>query len=406
MGYVLSDDIYRVDGSNGTILVNLKTSAIMDLNIREASLLSEILDNAILDSEDSKRLKIHLKSNNFIKEHTHFFNKEEVKIIDFDFVKSDIAEFRLNQLTIELTNKCSFNCVHCNPKDNVAKSSCFCSRHTSNDLDFDYDDLILSAVKMGATHFVLQGGDVFYNDYTKEKMYVIIESIKKYNSKANIAISTNLYNLDDNTLKKLKEYPGIIFNLQLLATNESDYYNITKVGDAFSKVMFNINLLKKYQFPFVASLLLSRLVNIDEIGKFSQIIGIPITPLFLFNDINQIEENIYDDSIRRVSLIYENYPYIKKTSICMFGQIFMSSDLKVYPCMSFRDFELGDLIVKSLQDIISEKSYKKFWYLCKSETEGCNRCKKNMLCFDCRAIEYHATHNLLGNKYCQVLKEL
>ncbi|MGC5774522.1 SPASM domain-containing protein [Paenibacillus pabuli] len=87
----------------------------------------------------------------------------------------------------------------------------------------------------------------------------------------------------------------------------------------------------------------------------------------------------------------------------VYGQIFVSSEGQVYPCMMMRQFKLGDLRSELLWEIFFRKSHKPFWEMSKTQIEGCSDCPKNLSCFDCRALDSFKSEKLNGMYYCERL---
>jgi MoaA/NifB/PqqE/SkfB family radical SAM enzyme len=339
-----------------------------------------------------------LLEDGFVVKNEYPYCAEETKIIDTDFLKSDLVEFKLNQAVLELTTTCSFNCGFCIGDSKKGFASCFCKRWNYKPEDYDYSSFIKALLMLGVQQIIILGGDPFNDPNAYSIIQKVLEIVKNSNMMTTICFSVNGYSLTGEKIEFLKQYKNIIFNIQLVGYSSEDYYEITKVANSYEIVMKNISLLKRAQIPVVGTLLINNInEKYKEKSKYSEL-ELPISNIYLYNHEWACKDKIYDYNQRKLQLDISNYQIFKNLNGCLYGQLFFSSKQDVFPCVFLRDFKLGNLKENQLYEIIKKKRHRDFWFLSKSKVKPCKNCKYNIQCFDCRAIEY-AVENKLDNEY-------
>ncbi|EHJ01703.1 Radical SAM domain protein [Clostridium sp. DL-VIII] len=313
--------------------------------------------------------------------------------------------FNLNKVIFETSVSCSLNCYFCNKDNASAAASCFCKRWNYDCLISNYKKLVEDVIKLGVQKIIILGGDPFYN------LYVSVKDIVTYANDANfcgnISIFTNGYFLDKNVIEELSKFKNIKVNINFLGYNKIDYKMVTNQENIFDKVINNVLLMKKYNIPISGTMLINRYSasRRDKDSKISNL-NIPIGEKILYTDellsINAINAP-YD---RMIDVNYISYEMLANVNPCLYRQLFIASNGKVYVCPYLRDFELGDLNTNTLPKILSQNSYREYWYISKSKIKPCNKCKYRIQCFDCRAIEYSATKNLKSEFFCNIAKKI
>ena len=141
--------------------------------------------------------------------------------------------------------------------------------------------------------------------------------------------------------------------------------------------------------------------NISKIPYDLMKIGIDVGIKYVYNEQYTNMELLLDHRNRMMLNDVITTEALGDINCCLFRQIFISSDLKVYPCPNMM---LGNLKQEKLFEVFSRDEYKKFWYLSKAKIDGCKECKYRTCCFDCRAIEYSALKDLHKEYYCGNIK--
>jgi len=139
-----------------------------------------------------------------------------------------------------------------------------------------------------------------------------------------------------------------------------------------------------------------------------QTLNIHIGIKYIFDESYTIKEILFNPEDRMIKNDYFSYQVLENTNCCLFSQIFISSELKIYPCPYLRDFILGDITngSKDLYKVFREDKYREFWFLCKSKISGCELCKYRLQCLDCRAVEFTVTKDLYKEYYCKIASQL
>ena len=210
--------------------------------------------------------------------------------------------------------------------------------------------------------------------------------------------------INKNQIDFLKQFPNVRLDLILFGGDEKTYFDVTNVKNAYKKVKKNIISLKKNNIRVNGTYLINNR-NISKIPNDLMEIGIDVGVKYVYNEQNTNMNLLLDYNGRIMSNDAITTEALEDINCCLFRQIFISSDMKVYPCPNIRKFMLGDLKKEKLFEIFSRDEYKKFWYLSKSKIDGCQECKYRTCCFDCRAIEYSVLKDLHKEYYCGNIHE-
>lgn len=398
--------VYVNKGANGCVFVNLDNGEYVTLNQTEAEHYCNVIRNGIISSEEEFKVIEHLLDRNMIAYSNVRFQVEEPRLFDIDYLKGNLAEFYLRQAVIELDTECSLDCIFCDEHSKKGFASCFCKRWDYKPAAFDYLTLISELVALGVTQIVVQGGDPFSKPPTVQLIKELVAKLADAYPQVMVCFAVNGYSLNAEVIHELSQYSNVIFNIQWIGFCEEDYFTIAGRTGAYDTIMGNIERLKAAGIPVVGTALLNRINEGNYTEQFRKTVDIPFTTIYLYDDEFSCDDTQLKDFRRRlVDINLENYMIAKYMNGCLYGKLFIASNLDVFPCIFMRDFKLGNLIETSLQNIIAKREYKKFWFLPKNSIEPCHHCKYNLQCFDCRAVEYAATGDLNREFYCQQLQE-
>jgi len=278
---------------------------------------------------------------------------------------------------LEVPGSCDKNCYHCNE---TKLTGCYACNH-SNTTEFNEEtyfsiiDSMLCYYK--CTNFILHGGNPFLNWRYFE---IIIGYIRAKSKDCMILVLVN----ESIPSREIEDY--------INNKNAKTIYNINWRGcDHTIEEILHIGIDQLFNIN----------INLDSIEEFKQ-------SLLNFKSRNIKYKCSYISSNNHMALDYPSdlpqqdprllaYPTINGKS-CLFGQIAVSSDMKIYPCnmLKYEIASLDQLLSKSL-DINAIINY---WEV---DISTCQNCKFRSSCIDCRAYELVNGADIKGKVSCKVL---
>ena len=391
-------NIVQIEGENGLVLTNLIDGKVIELNETERdALLAVQFGNEKV--ENSLEIIKKLVDQKWIIESDFYCDREDPHSHNFLFNEVSISQFHLQRAIIEISTTCSLKCKFCDPQSTKVEVSCFCKCWPLEVKEFDYTNLIEQLNLLGIHEIIIFGGDPFNDNETKHRLYKLLDEVMKVNPSIRVGIMTNGCYLTEQEIQKLKTYYNLYIHLQLVGTNKDEYDIITKKGSAFLKLQDNIRILKENGIPVMASVLICNAEMLDHVNENMEELDIKFVTKYLFNKKWMDSAVLRNPSNRKKKIDFLSYQISKKLNTCLYGQIFVSGDQKIYPCPFLRDFEWGNLRENSIQEILHKGEYKKFWYMSKEKIDPCVHCKYRLHCFDCRALEY-SVNGKLREEYC------
>lgn len=405
MYYTLNSYTKLLEGDNGAVIIKTDTKEYFDLNVNDFNTLKEVLSNEwLMQPNDIDFLPVLLERK-FIVSSPKRIEKDQFKYFDFDLEKNGLISFKLSKLIIEFDGRCSLNCQFCNPQDNKAFASCSCKRTDTKICKHDINKIVDLIKRFSVEKVMIIGGDPFL--YSYETVSEFLDLLKNEEYTGEIVIFSNITYWENKHFEKLSSFNNVRVNIMMFGFNESDYSVITNTKKAFKRVIGNINKIVKYKINANITILLNdvNILSAQDAIKLNEL-GIPVGYKYIYNE-NYTNEAILNDFTKRMMPIdYYQCQLLEKTNCCLYSQLFLSSDLKVYPCPALRDFCIGDLEKESFAAIIQRKEYKKFWFLSKNKVKNCDKCKYRIQCYDCRGVEYAITNDLFKEYYCKIAQEL
>jgi radical SAM protein with 4Fe4S-binding SPASM domain len=392
--YVLNEFVKMVTGNNGVWLYNNLNNTVLDLNKEQGIELQEILENGTPTNKKSGLLDSLLKKE-LIKYSDKIVGHNEINLFNVNQVQ--FSNFKLSKVIIELSTSCMLNCFYCN-EEGKTYTSCTCKKwRKKEDDDINYDDMVSQMLRYSLDKIMVIGGDVFFDAF--DKLSRLMVSLKENCYEGEIVIVTNGTCIKKSQIDFLKHFPNVRLDLIIHGGDEKSYYDVTNVKNAYKRVKKNLISLKRNKIRVNGTYL----INNRNISKFPYELmemGMNIGIKYVYNEQYTNMELLLDYKGRMMSNDAITTEALEDINCCLFGQVFISSDMKVYPCPNMRDFMLGDLKKDKLFEIFCRDEYKRFWYLSKSKIDGCKDCKYRTCCFDCRAIEYSVMKDLYKEYYC------
>jgi len=272
----------------------------------------------------------------------------------------------LNELTLQLNEKCSLDCINC---DSYYKQFSFCTKSNkiSNELDINQIERIIEDIKGTSMQKIkIIGGDIF--------KYSELEELNKFLNKYPYLIEYYI------------QYKNLYLNLDMINVfNESNSLNILVNGDIDFGILTAITeLLQKkglnVSFSFVTS-------NNNECGKIEEIIsniGIEnytIRPFYNKSNLSFFKENVFINK----KDIFEEKPtlndiFIRQTiNQINFGKLLIKSNGDVYS--NPNDIKLGNIKIDTIYDsVFNEMDSGRSWWSIRTKVKPCNKCVYNLIC--------------------------
>ena len=336
---------------------------------------------------------------------------EKMSYADFIITHHDNAAYN-NMLTscmIDLTYRCSNNCVHCYCVDNNSDKSC--------EMNTEKIKSILDELKsLGCLWLSFSGGEPFLRkDFMEIYLYA-----KKLGFI--ISIMTNATLITEEIAQTLSKYKPIQINVSIYGSNEKTYEAVSRVKGTFNKFRNGIFLLKKYGLNVQLQTILMSVIKDDlfNIQKFSKENGFGYCKFdpFLFNDIYRTQKSYpyrmrpeqivqletsdksRESSWMRFSQKVKEHGFknaekptdccstagISKIHIDPYGNI-MGCNLLREPCFNLNDYSLAEArekLMESLSNILSKKYRDDF---------KCRECDVRLYCNCCPGVSYIENNN-------------
>ena len=396
--FILNAFVDKVSGKNGCVLINNETGEVLDLSNEETIILENIMKNNINES----KFKEYLIEKGWGIESNQSAYCE--KLYSYKMETHGMTDFSLNKVLIELSGTCGLDCVFCDPNSNKAFASCSCKRWNYDAEEIDYSNIIKQILIYNVQKIMIIGGDPFFYAYFKLKN--VLSELKRQGYLGEIVIITNGSCINKEKVLYLSEYKNVRVNVIFLGTNEEEYRKITGKRNIYRKVVNSVKLLKNYNVKVNGTLLLNNfnMTNLEQ--SYLNLLDIDIGIKFVFDENFNSHTLLFSRQNRTIKPDYQTSKILKETNCCLYSQLFIASDLKIYPCPYLREFCLGNANNEKLFNILKRGDYREFWFISKKKIKGCNQCKYNTICLDCRAVEYGVINDLYGEYYCNELSKI
>lgn len=394
MKYMLISFVQRVEGINGCLLINHDTSKVLDLGKDEALVLSSILSGVANEQQFEKFLNLLLSEKWIVKVKDSSLIEKRASFHPFN-------GFALKKAILELTTNCYLDCLYCDRNSDFPVSACTCKRWSYDKIKFDYSTIVTQLLSLGVEKIMIIGGDPFFD--ANAELLSLLNALRKHDYLGELVIFTNGSMIRNEHISMLQIVPNTRINFILLGSNEDEYDYISQKPNVYGTIIENVKMVKKNNILVHGTYLLNN-YNTSNLSTSSlNNLGIHIGSKFIFHErlTNVDLLKAYESRQNTIDFVYNQI--VEQINQCLYQQIFISSDLKVYPCPYLRDFCLGDLKMLKIHEVFMKDKYREFWLLSKSLIENCQKCKYRITCADCRALEYGATKNLYGEYYCSLV---
>jgi len=296
-------------------------------------------------------------------------------------------------LWLELTSKCNLRCLHCyaeagkGVKDRLSTG--------------DYKRIIKEASHLGWKSIQFTGGEATLHPdlmellrYSKECGYEFIE------------LYTNAFNLQNRLLDFIAQN-GVKIATSFYSHESKTHDMITQCKGSFEKTVKNIRKIVKLKIPLRVGIIKLKYNQDDTEKAKAYLINLGV-------DSESIEVDTVRPSGRGCNLelipdaerdfsqepdrhcIERNEKGLMIPGTCWNGKIAITPSGDVIPCIFARDLVVGNVLKSSFEDILSTSKLKHLWQITLDKVQVCKDCEYHYACFDCRALPYSITKNLLA----------
>lgn len=360
-------------------------------------LVNGVLNSCIYDLCKCKLYSINGDSKKFIEEcilndhNINNFKEEEYRLIQL-LIQSEIlesstqkgrlpnilelkTEYEVDFAWIEITTKCNLKCIHCYDEASPTCDNEMEFEKFKNVIDILYRDKIKKIQLIGGEPFVLGTRLKDYIEYCDGKF----ESIE---------IFTNGTLLNEEWVKYLK-VKKVKVALSLYSYDENEHFKVTLDKKSHKKTMETISLLEKLQVKFRVERVKIKGVSIGQpiIDKYNIIDNYDLVRLSGRGNINLYDKEMLKEKLRTESS-FESLQIVKESIIknvsghnCFLNNIYIRTDLTVYPCVMERRMSHGNLKGKKSINEVMQNNIKIFN---KDKITVCKECEYRYACSDCR----------------------
>ncbi|WP_242822935.1 radical SAM protein [Clostridium sp. SY8519] len=363
----LNDETYLVKGKVNGCIYSFKSRKMYSVNTALMEKIEQINEHEMTKDDIDDELKSVID----------VFIKNEIIVQKNFHERHDIEDLKCQTVPsfawIEITTKCNLKCKHC-----------YNDSHPQRDESMSLQNFrtVVDKLKnLGITRIQIIGGEPFMEgavlkdmlDYSKNKFEFI-------------EVFTNGTLMDDEWIKYIKEN-GIHIALSVYSYIETEHDKVTDSIGSYKKTNDTIKKLEAADIPYrVCNVLMKDLC-----------LGVKNTDLYELNPSKDVVRMsgrantclLSEELVRKKLITKETFrkPLNKEMSIkminghnCFNNKLYISADLKIYPCVMERRMMHG--MIESNSDIILSKKIRE---LNKDRVSGCSLCEYRYNCFDCRS---------------------
>ncbi len=313
-------------------------------------------------------------------------------------------------LTIELTNKCNYNCSFCYINNNESKSNptkFYRFNNIKNDLAWLIDK--------GLLYCTITGGEPLIHPDFKE-LYLFLK-----NKGVLINLFTNLSCLKEDSLDLILTYPPFKLETTMYAFSDLQYKNITEQSaflaeDFKRKILFlkqhNINIICKTPLNISTIEEFKLCKEWCEENEVEYYFSDNVSNTYNGTDLHKYELSmdekliIRKEKIKDTQLLDLNQFGVKRAFECGAGEysLFISYDYRLRPCMSFHAIKDANFEIEFNKIEDAYNAMLKFINRYKGQTlTFCCGCNAKNICKICIIDEL--SYNQTGCDYCKKCSE-
>ena len=363
----LANNVYIVDGKAKSCIYDLKSGNLYSISHEAKDLLCAAiarknpLENIASDHADV----------------LHYFIEQKI-LAWSDVAKNpdkitDLAkETKTSFVWLEVTRRCNLSCSFC-----YESSSPVCTETMS------YEDFVFTADKLkeiNVKRIQFIGGEPLLLKDTLKKMIIYARDFFNF-----IEVYTNAKLLNQEWCDFFKKHKiHVALSIHSYIPEEHDK-TVNKVG-AHKKVIQAVKLLKDNQMPHRIACIKTSSCNIGKPDDATNFKLSPSLPKVCGKtDLSQFDFEMFQK--KAITKESKRHP-IKKNMVmaqlvghkCFLKDLYIKTNLDVYPCVMERRVTYGNLKDLNLEDML--KNEVRFYS--KDKIKTCKDCEYRYTCFDCR----------------------
>ncbi len=404
--FLLNPDCFLINGAVNGALYDLRSGHVYSIDNFSSKILSQCELGLTLDQIE----KNFFNSQQDIVGYLKPFNEIDIGrfVAKGDFIKKTKLPFperKVNLIWLELVHDCNQTCTHCFGSCPLRKLT---SQFVKESLPIDtWINIITDAYSLGARRIQLTGGEpmLFGKD-----IFLLIEYAKSIGYEQ-IEMFTNATILDDADIDLLARY-DVQVATNIYSNHPEIHDAITGLKGSFYQTVDNIKKLQnKGVHVFLATILMKQNeACIKDTVLFTEQLG-ETEPLKHFDLVRPVgrgkknrvlSDNLISWSLKKKPMFSKitKEDFIKRRHghSCWWGNVAVTNDGFVLPCIMAREEVCGDLKNNSLLEIFDAGDLMKMWKLSKDHIEVCCDCEYRYACMDCRPLAKGETGNFFGKR--------
>lgn len=220
---------------------------------------------------------------------------EKINVDRFLFWSKIKDKGYLSQVSMELTERCNNNCIHCYINLSADDEGAKTKEITFEEIKAVVDE----AVRMGCLSWHLTGGEpLLREDFSDIYLYLKKKGIR-------ITIFTNAISINSGMANLFKKYPLQNLEVSIYGLSQETYEAVTRCPGSFDAFRQGINLLKENHISFTlkTAVLRQNFHEVKEMRDFAQsLTGKPLGAVLKLNLGSRFNDGSKRNQIRRLRL--------------------------------------------------------------------------------------------------------
>lgn len=369
----LNDLIVNVE-ENGCILINTKNNILYEIKKGNVEIFKKIYAGypieEYMNNEKSTFIQQILES-----KIGHVTNKkpfnEPFSLGNSYFDVEGLVAIR--SVFIELPFECKQNCDSCINTNLFSCNQCQCTQR----LNWGYD---INALKnLRCDYITFMAGDI---SDKMEEFQKIFNRFREINPECEFELVCYKNSIQNRTLYEmcLQKNLKIIVNIKIDDIDEK----WIEILSSWEKDKVQINYIMTYD---------------QYLNEFNRV-KIPNWPY-------TYSINVLDKKIDFLQFQYTVDPFYVNAAMhynpCLLSKIYIRANGDIVPCKGLIDIFVGKIENDKIS--INQNALRKIWESSPTFIQGCRNCPYNIICKECRALDYQMTNSIEGKTTCIRLEE-
>ena len=288
---------------------------------------------------------------------------------------------------LEVTKACNQKCVHCYADSYANKMA---EKPLSHN---DWKRIIKEAAELKCKRLQFTGGEpILYG----EKLFDLVELAYCCGIKS-VEIFSNSTLLSDKYIDSIA-YFGVKVSTNIFSSEEAIHDQVTGLGGSFKKTVGNIKKMQKKGIAVNIATVITKYNDqnikrtiefINGLGKAFPLLGFDIVrPAGRGKtcDVYSAKACIFSIKSKPIFAKINRFQFAKRKygHSCWWGNVVVTNDGKLMPCIMMKGYEHGNVLEQSLSEIITKTELFNLWKLSKDKIKKCCDCEFRYACLDCR----------------------